>query len=86
MDRNRQHRAWVVVAVIAVGLALVVLTIPGHSGNDVGFVPLIPLLLVGIISPLSLLSPLSFRYIGHTPEAPALSVIFQRPPPTSRHA
>ena len=82
MAQMQHRRVWVLIALIAVGVALLVLILPGHPpGSDSGFVPLISLLLVGIISPLSLLSPLAFRYIGRTPEAPELSASFQRPPP-----
>jgi hypothetical protein len=82
MAQMQHRRVWAVIAMIAVGLALLVLILPGHPpGSDSGFVPLISLLLFGIISPLSLLSPLAFLYIGCTPEAPELSATFQRPPP-----
>jgi hypothetical protein len=78
----KQRRPLILVAVIAIGIALVVLMIPGsHSGDNGAWMPLIPLLLVGMISPLGLLSPLAFFYAGRTPEAPALTASFQRPPP-----
>ena len=78
----KQQRALFLVAMIAVGIALVVLMIPSsHPGDSSSFVPLIPLLLVGMISPLGLLSPLAFLYVGRTPEPPALAASFQRPPP-----
>ena len=41
-------------------------------------------LFLGVISPLSLLSPLAFVYVGRTPDAPALPSRFQRPPPFPR--
>jgi uncharacterized membrane protein len=78
----KQRRALFLVAFIAIGIALVVLMIPGsHSGDNSAWIPLIPLLLVGMISPLGLLSPLAFFYAGRTPQAPVLAASFQRPPP-----
>jgi uncharacterized membrane protein len=78
----KQRRALFLVAIVAIGIALVVLMIPGsHSGDNSAWVPLIPLLLVGMISPLGLLSPLAFFYAGRIPQAPALTASFQRPPP-----
>jgi len=55
----------------------------GHSGN-VDFVAILPLLLVGIVSPLSLLAPLAYAYAGRVPEAPLMAAAFQRPPPIRR--
>jgi len=78
----KQNRALMLVAIIAIGIALVLLMTPSsHSGGDGAWIPLIPLLLVGMISPLGLLSPLAFRYVGRTPEPPPLAALFQRPPP-----
>ena len=80
--QNRQRRGWVLIAAIAIGIALVCLLIPhGHSGNGADWLAILPLLFVGIISPLSLLSPLACEYIGRAPNAPALPSRFQRPPP-----
>jgi len=78
----KQRRALFLVAMIAIGIALVLLMIPSsHAGSDGAWIPLIPLILVGMISPLGLLSALAFLYAGRTPEAPALAAAFQRPPP-----
>jgi hypothetical protein len=85
MAHNRQQRAFVLIAAIAIAFALLFLLIP-HSptGNAADFVAILPLLLVGIISPLSLLSPLAFAYAGRVPQAPQLAPSFQRPPPSYR--
>jgi hypothetical protein len=81
MIQNRQRRGWILIAAIAIGIALVCLLIPhGHSGNA-DWLAVLPLLFVGVISPLSLLSPLAYVYLGRTPDAPALPTRFQRPPP-----
>jgi len=83
--KQRQHRrGWVLVAAIAIGIALLcLLAASAQSGHGGGWMAILPLLLVGLISPLSLFEPLAFAYVGRTPNAPALPVRFQRPPPFS---
>jgi polyferredoxin len=84
MIDNRQRRGWVLIAAIAIGFALLLLLVPhGHLGAA-DFVAILPLLFVGIISPLSLLSPLAYAYAGRVPEAPVVAASFQRPPPFRR--
>jgi hypothetical protein len=81
MIQNRQRRGWILIAAIAIGIALVCLLIPhGHSGNA-DWLAVLPLLFVGVISPLSLFAPLACVYAGRAPDAPALPSRFQRPPP-----
>ena len=82
--QNQQRRGWVLIAAIAIGIALVLMMVPhSDSGNAGAWVAILPIFLVGIISPLSLLPRLAFEYIGRTPEAPVLPGRFQRPPPLS---
>ena len=84
MKALQQRRGWIWVAAIAIGIAILALLIPhGYDANPSAWVAILPLLFVGAISPLSLLSPLAFLYVGHTPDAPALPASFQRPPPFS---
>jgi hypothetical protein len=84
MMETRQRRGWILIAAIAIGFALLLMLVPhGHAGAA-DFVAILPLLLVGIISPLSLLSPLAYVYAGRVPEAPELPASFQRPPPFRR--
>jgi hypothetical protein len=88
MVENRQWRAFSLIALIAIGLALVLfvglmLAPQGHSGGP-DFVAILPLLLVGIVSPLSLLGLVVFVYAGRVPQAPVLAPSFQRPPPLRR--
>jgi hypothetical protein len=84
MNEVRQRRGWVLIAAIAIGLALLLLLVPnGHSGVA-DFVAILPLLLVGMISPLSLLGRLEHVYAGRVPRAPELAPSFQRPPPFLR--
>ncbi|HEY6490354.1 MAG: hypothetical protein WCC26_00010 [Terracidiphilus sp.] len=42
----------------------------------------LPVLFVGLIAPLSLISPRSALCLGRTPSAPAGISLFQRPPPS----
>ena len=85
MFQNRQRRGWILIAAIAIGIALVCMLIPhGHSGASPDWFAILPILFLGVISPLSLLSPLAFVYVGRTPDAPALPSRFQRPPPFPR--
>ena len=82
MIPNRQRRVWLLVAAIAILIALVFLLVPHvHSGNAGAWLAILPILFVGIISPLSLLSPMAYMYLGRTPDAPVLPASFQRPPP-----
>ena len=82
MNENRHQRGWVLVASIAILIALILLLIPhGHCGDAGAWLAILPILFVGLISPLSLLSPLAYIYQGRTPDAPALPALFERPPP-----
>lgn len=80
---RREHRwGWLLVAAIAIGVVLLALLVPhGHGGDNATWLAILPLFFAGVISPLSLLCPLAFVYLGHTPDAPALPASFQRPPP-----
>jgi RsiW-degrading membrane proteinase PrsW (M82 family) len=78
----RQRRGFLLIALIAIGVALVLLMAPQANGpGHAPFLAIIPLLFLGIISLLSLLSPLLFLYTGRTPDSPTLPAVFQRPPP-----
>jgi hypothetical protein len=84
MIDNRQQRGRVLIVAIAIGFALLFLLVPhGHSGAA-DFAAILPLLFVGVISPLSLFAPLPFAYAGRVPQAPVLHPSFQRPPPFRR--
>jgi hypothetical protein len=82
MTPNRQRRVWTLIAAIAIGVALVALLVPHSNSGDGPWLAVLPLLLfAGFISPLSLLSPMAYLYLGRTADAPALPSSFQRPPP-----
>jgi hypothetical protein len=81
MIQNQQRRGWILIAAIAIGIALVALiALHAQTGGAAAWAAILPILFVGIISPLTLLSPLAFVYLGRTPDAPALPASFQRPP------
>ena len=82
MIQSHLRRGWILIAAIAIGSALVLLLLPhAHSADAGAWLAILPILFAGVISPLSLLSPLAYFYAGRTPETPALTVSFQRPPP-----
>jgi hypothetical protein len=82
MNQVRQRRGWILIAAIAIGIALVsLLALHAHSGDAGAQVAILPIFFVGLILPLSLLSPLAYVYAGRTPDTPALPASFQRPPP-----
>jgi hypothetical protein len=81
MIQNRQQRGLVLIAAIAIGIALVCLLIPHGNSSSADWLAILPLLFVGVISPLSLLAPLAYEYSGRVLDAPALPTLFQRPPP-----
>jgi len=84
MNEFRHQRVWMLVAAIAILIALAFLLVPHHHSGDAGvWLAVLPLLFVGMISPLSLLSPLACVYLGRTPDPPALPAWFQRPPPVA---
>jgi hypothetical protein len=52
-------------------------------GADSGaWMAMLPILFVGLVSPLSLISPLAFKHLTRTSDAPVLPFSFQRPPPS----
>jgi len=84
MIQLQHRRTWLLVAFIAIGVALLLLLIPhGHQSGQDQWLAILPLLFVGLISPLSLLSPLTWLYIAPESDAPVLPASFQRPPPFS---
>lgn len=85
MFQNRHRRTWFLIAAIAIGVALILMLVPHTQGADNGaWLAILPLLFLGIISPLSLLSPLAFEYASRVPDAPVVPASFQRPPPFPR--
>jgi hypothetical protein len=54
---------------------------PAH-GTGMQWTVFLPVFFIGLISPLSLLSPRAMLSLGRTPSSPALPFLFQRPPPS----
>jgi hypothetical protein len=82
MIENRQHRVWLMVAAIAIVAALVLMLIPhGHAGNPTAWLAILPVVFIGLITPLNLSSPLAAFDLARAPEVPAFRPSFQRPPP-----
>ena len=50
-----------------------------HSGE---WMAVLPVFFIGLLAPLSLISPRSTQCLGRPPAAPALPSSFQRPPPS----
>lgn len=60
----------------------------GHQSNSMlrnagsgAWIAMLPVLFIGLVAPLTLISVASIRCLGHAPATPLLSALFQRPPP-----
>jgi hypothetical protein len=53
-----------------------------NGANPGVWTAMLPVLFVGLVAPLSLVSPQFALSLGRTPSAPALPFSFQRPPPS----
>jgi len=85
MQRSQRQYGILLLAVIAIAAALLcLLALHSSSSHGPDWVAILPLLFVGVISPLSLLPPMAFVYASRVPAAPALPIRFQRPPPFPR--
>ena len=84
MMQRKKRPIWLLIAVIAIAVALLLLLVPhAHSGDSANWLAILPVLFAGLISPLSLLAPLAYIYVGRRPDSPARPASFQRPPPFS---
>jgi hypothetical protein len=81
MTGTWHRRAFFLVAAVAIGIALLMLLIPHDHVDHSEWLAFLPIFFAGLISPLSLLSPLVCAYEGRIPAAPVLAPSFQRPPP-----
>ncbi|MGO9436948.1 MAG: hypothetical protein ACLPH3_09180 [Terracidiphilus sp.] len=54
----------------------------GHGADSGAWEAILPVLFIGLVAPLSLISPRSAHSLGRAPSAPALPFSFQRPPPS----
>jgi len=53
-----------------------------HGASSGAWTAILPVLFIGLVAPLSLISPRALRSLGRTASAPLLPVSFQRPPPS----
>jgi hypothetical protein len=54
-----------------------------HLADSNTLAAMLPVMFVGLVSPLNVLSPKAVLCIGRAPASPALPVLFQRPPPAT---
>ena len=82
MVQNRHQRAWLLVAIFAIAVALVLMLVPhAHSGHVDVWLAVLPILFIGVIWPFRLLQALEYLDLACISDAPALQPTFQRPPP-----
>jgi hypothetical protein len=82
MTRLQHRRIAFMVAAIAMLIALAFMLMPhSHQADHDAWAAILPILFVGLISPLSLLPALAYSYSSRLPDAPSLPASFQRPPP-----
>ena len=79
---RQQRSMWFLIAMFAMGIALLLMLVPhGHNSQSGAWLAILPLFLVGLISPLTLFPAFAEAYSSRVPDAPALPASFQRPPP-----
>jgi hypothetical protein len=81
MVQNRQKHSWMMIAFLAIACSLVLLVALHSASGAPDFAAILPLLVVGILSPLSLFAVLTSPYVSRIPQSPVLAVAFVRPPP-----
>ncbi|HVN92631.1 MAG TPA: hypothetical protein VMT38_02995 [Terracidiphilus sp.] len=86
MAQGWHRRGLALIAVIAIVAAIALLLVPsGHSGHAGAWFAILPIVLfVGVLAPLSLISPITTADIGRATDDPLLPASFQRPPPLRR--
>jgi hypothetical protein len=67
--------------IVKIGSAHRVSRVYLHDAASGAWTAILPVLFVGLVSPLSLISSRSILSLGRTPPAPRLAALFQRPPP-----
>lgn len=79
---RQQRSTWFLIAILAMGIALLLMLVPhGHNTHSGGWLAILPILFVGLISPLTLFPAFAESYSSRIPDAPTLPASFQRPPP-----
>jgi hypothetical protein len=84
MNAFRQRRVWFWVGIAAIAIAVIALLVPhaGNAANQPAWLALLPVVFIGLMTPLSLLPLSTILCIEHEPYAPTLAPLFQRPPPS----
>ncbi len=84
MMGNRHKRAWLLMASIAIVAALVLMLMPhGHADSGTAWLSILPVLFVGLVSPLSVTPVPACFDSARAFDPPTLQPSFQRPPPLS---
>jgi hypothetical protein len=81
--RNRQR--WLLFAAIAIGIALLLLTLAqaGHTPSAASLM-LLPILFIGLLPTPCRLVRIDYMRLGFAPGEPVRASSFQRPPPCPR--
>jgi len=67
--------------IVKIGSARKVSGVYLHDASSGAWTAILPVLFVGLVAPLSLISAQSLLSLGRTPSVPQLPALFQRPPP-----
>lgn len=82
MNSISNRRRFLLIAAIAIGVALFLLTLSHASAGSVPvFLIVLPILFIGVLPSPCLMSRVAYMRMGFQPDDPALPTAFQRPPP-----
>jgi hypothetical protein len=82
MTYNR-HRRFILAAAIVVGIALLLLMLAhAPAGHAAVYLIVLPIVFIGVLPFLGVMSRIDFMRSGLTLDDPALPASFQRPPPS----
>ena len=82
MSQSSRQRRFLLIAVIAIGIALLLMLLPQtHAGIDTPFLFLLPILFIGLLPSPCVLARIDYMRLGYTADDPALPASLQRPPP-----
>lgn len=80
-----QNRLWFWIGALAIVASLALLLVPqADSSHAGGWLAILPLFFVGLISPLVLLGSVNLYETCSIPDPPSLPASFERPPPSPR--
>jgi hypothetical protein len=82
MRQNSNRRAYLLIAAIAIGIALLLLLLPhANAGHAPVYLILLPIVFIGLLPFTQWLSRAQFMRCALRREEPELHAFFQRPPP-----